>query len=346
MVPNLLRPYREFAPSYFHDIFIHSRAEDDMTDVEVHLDHLHQVFEVMRENMLYANLKKCIFCAPEIPVLGSYVSKEGVRADQENVEAISAFVAVETSLFTAPVLMLVGHTKPFHVVCDASDFAIDCALMQFDDEGRERVVSYQSRQLKPAERSYPVHEKDLLAMRYALIKFRVYLLAGQINILADTLSRRPDYVQSGRHAIGDEDDDECAACVSIGVAAVEVTVTSSLRESFASTHEADASCSDMIKYLRDPSDTARHRLSPRSRARIDRYALDGSLLTYCVDRADSPRVIFPLDEDLRARLIHKFHDTPSGGHLGREKTFASLSRDFYWPSGSGSGGARVKRASV
>ncbi|KAE8998808.1 hypothetical protein PR002_g18639 [Phytophthora rubi] len=126
--------------------------------------------------------------------------------------------------------------------------------MQFDDEGRERVVSYQSRQLKPAERNYPVHDKELLAMRYALIKFRVYLLGeqtfavytdhaslrtstksphlsqrmarwlslfseynfvvhykpGKTNILADALSRRPDYVQSGRHAVGDEDDDECS----------------------------------------------------------------------------------------------------------------------------------------
>ncbi|KAE9064409.1 hypothetical protein PF001_g30857 [Phytophthora fragariae] len=73
--------------------------------------------------------------------------------------------------------MLPDDSKPVHVVCDASDFAIGCALMQFDDEGRERVVSYQSRQMKRAERNYPVHE--LLAMRYALIKFRVYLLGEQ-----------------------------------------------------------------------------------------------------------------------------------------------------------------------
>ncbi|OWZ13724.1 polyprotein [Phytophthora megakarya] len=91
MVSNLLCPYREFAPSYFDDIFIHSRVEDGMTDVEVHLDHLRHVFEVMRENKLYANLKKCIICAPEIPVLGSYVSKEGVRADPEKIEAVCAW---------------------------------------------------------------------------------------------------------------------------------------------------------------------------------------------------------------------------------------------------------------
>ncbi|KAG3080886.1 hypothetical protein PI124_g19273 [Phytophthora idaei] len=88
MVSHLLRPYRDFAPSYFDDIFIHSHAEGGMTDVAVHLQHLRKV---MRENKLYANLKKCISCDPEIPVLGIYVSTDAVRADPEKVEAICAW---------------------------------------------------------------------------------------------------------------------------------------------------------------------------------------------------------------------------------------------------------------
>ncbi|OWY99830.1 reverse transcriptase [Phytophthora megakarya] len=50
--------------------------------------------------------------------------------------------------------------------------------MQLDHEGRDQVIYYQSRQLKPAERNYPVHDKELLAMKYALAKFRVYLLGN------------------------------------------------------------------------------------------------------------------------------------------------------------------------
>ncbi|KAJ8575828.1 hypothetical protein ON010_g3388 [Phytophthora cinnamomi] len=41
--------------------------------MEVHLKRLWQVFQVMRDNKLYANLKKCVFCAPEIPVLVCFV---------------------------------------------------------------------------------------------------------------------------------------------------------------------------------------------------------------------------------------------------------------------------------
>ncbi|GMF43598.1 unnamed protein product [Phytophthora fragariaefolia] len=344
MVSNPLRPHRDFALSNFDDIFIHSRAAGGMTDVEMHLQHLRRVFEVMRENKVYANLKKCIFCAPEIPVLGSYVSTEGVRADPEKIEAICAWPVPHGPKQLRQWLGLATGELP---VASA-------------EAGRA---------------NYPVHDKELLAMRYALIKFRVYLLGeqtfavytdhaslrtatmsphlsqrmarwlslfseynfvvqykpGKTNILADALSRRPDYVQSGRHAVGDEDDDGCAVCIAKEVAAVEVAATTRLRDLISAAYESDAACTEMIQYLRDPSDTARRRLSTRGHARIDRYQPEGNLLTYSADSADPPRIVVPLEDDLRARLIHKFHDAPSGGHLGREKPFASLSRDFYWP---------------
>ncbi|KAG2948329.1 hypothetical protein JG687_00001980 [Phytophthora cactorum] len=66
--------------------------------------------------------------------------------------------------------MRADHSKPFHVVRDVSAFAIGCALMQFDDEGRKRGVSYWSRQFKAVEWNYPIYDKALLAMRNVLIK--------------------------------------------------------------------------------------------------------------------------------------------------------------------------------
>ena len=52
-------------------------------------------------------------------------------------------------------------------------------------------MSFQSRQMKPAEKNYPVHDKEPLAMRYALIKFRVYLLGEKMfSIYTDHASLR------------------------------------------------------------------------------------------------------------------------------------------------------------
>ncbi|KAG3123382.1 hypothetical protein PI126_g23735 [Phytophthora idaei] len=63
--------------------------------------------------------------------------------------------------------------------------------MQHDREGRDRVVYYQSRQLKSVERNYPVHDKEFLAMKYALAKFRVYLLgSGPFVVYTDHASLR------------------------------------------------------------------------------------------------------------------------------------------------------------
>ncbi|KAG3074910.1 hypothetical protein PI124_g13913 [Phytophthora idaei] len=99
---------------------------------------------------------------------------------------------------------------------------------------------------------------------------------------------------SGRHAAGDaEDGEECAVCIAEGVAAVETAATSPLRNAIAAAYEHDAACSEMIKYLNAPSDSVWRRLSPRSRSRVNRYAMDGDLLTYQVDRVDAPRIVTP-----------------------------------------------------
>ncbi|OWY94799.1 reverse transcriptase [Phytophthora megakarya] len=114
--------------------------------------------------------------AGKIRPLSQLLKKEA--AWKWTAECQQAFDAVKLGLTEAPILAVADQDRPFHVVCDASDFAIGCALMQLDHEGLDRVVYYQSRQLNPAERNYPVHDKELLAMKYALAKFRVYLLGN------------------------------------------------------------------------------------------------------------------------------------------------------------------------
>ncbi|KAG3123582.1 hypothetical protein PI124_g22840 [Phytophthora idaei] len=88
-VTHLLRSVRDFAPSYFDDVFVHSRAVNGKTDVEVHKEHLRKLLGLMRKHNLYANLKKCIFGASEIPILGCLVGNNGVRPDPEKVRVIN-----------------------------------------------------------------------------------------------------------------------------------------------------------------------------------------------------------------------------------------------------------------
>ncbi|KAG3231303.1 hypothetical protein PI124_g23603 [Phytophthora idaei] len=86
-VTHLLPSVRDFAPSYFDDVFVHSRAVNGKTDVEVHKEHLRNLLGLMRKHKLYTNLKKS--GASEIPILGCLIGKNGVRPDPEKVRVIS-----------------------------------------------------------------------------------------------------------------------------------------------------------------------------------------------------------------------------------------------------------------
>ncbi|POM78492.1 Pol protein, partial [Phytophthora palmivora] len=187
LVTQFFRPLRTFTQTYVNDISVHSRAEDGETAMEVHLKHLRRMFEVMRANKLYADIDNRRDKGPRLlfqqgrrtrrsregqgycGLIDPEVTEGPQEVEQQHQDA---FDSIKASLQQAPVLALPDENKSFSVVCDASDYAIGCALLQKDDEGHERVISFQSRQLKAAERNYPVHDKELLAMKYPLVKFR------------------------------------------------------------------------------------------------------------------------------------------------------------------------------
>ncbi|GMF61097.1 unnamed protein product [Phytophthora fragariaefolia] len=180
-VTHLLRSVRDFAPSYFDDVFIHNRAVNGKSEARCHgVRPDPGKVRVINEWPTPSNVKERRQFLGLATYLCKYVSNYAgkirplsqlLKTDAAwdwTAECQQAFDAVKQGLTEAPILAVVDQDLPFHVVCDASDFAIGCALMQHD---RDRVVYYQSRQLKPAERNYPVHDKEFLAMKYALAKF-------------------------------------------------------------------------------------------------------------------------------------------------------------------------------
>ena len=68
---------------------------------------------------------------------------------------------------------------PFELMCDASDFAIGAMLGQRED-GKPYVIYYASKTLNEAQRNYTTTEKELLAVVFALDKFRAYLVGSFI----------------------------------------------------------------------------------------------------------------------------------------------------------------------
>ncbi|WVZ98195.1 hypothetical protein U9M48_043664 [Paspalum notatum var. saurae] len=102
-----------------------------------------------------------------------------------------AFGTLKTLLTSAPVLAQPDITKPFDVYCDASGIGLGCVLMQ---EGR--VIAYASCQLRKHEVNYPTHDLELLAVVYALKKWRHYLLGNTCHIYTDHKSLKYIFTQA------------------------------------------------------------------------------------------------------------------------------------------------------
>ena len=72
----------------------------------------------------------------------------------------------------------------FEFMCDASDFAIRIVLGQRVNR-MSHVIYYASRTLNDTQKNYSTTEKELLAIVFALDKFRLYLLCSKVIVFTD-----------------------------------------------------------------------------------------------------------------------------------------------------------------
>ena len=99
-------------------------------------------------------------------------------------ECQKSFEELKSHLTTASIVQAPNWQLPFKVMCDASNLAIGAVLGQRED-GKPHVVYYASKTLNEAQRNYTTTEKELLAVVYALDKFRAYLVGSDIVIFMD-----------------------------------------------------------------------------------------------------------------------------------------------------------------
>ncbi|XP_021306275.1 uncharacterized protein LOC110431495 [Sorghum bicolor] len=198
LMNHVLRAFiGKFVVVYFDDILIYSKSFDE------HLDHIHQVLAVLREEKLYANIAKCTFCTDRVVFLGFVVTADGIQVDEEKVKAIKdwptptnvsqkdvpfkwgddqeqAFVELKRKLCEAPLLQLPNFGKTFEIECDASGIGIGGVLLQ---EGKP--IAYFSEKLNGPHLNYSVYDKELYALVRVLEVWQHYLLPKEFVIHSD-----------------------------------------------------------------------------------------------------------------------------------------------------------------
>ncbi|GFU58170.1 retrovirus-related Pol polyprotein from transposon 297 [Trichonephila clavipes] len=167
-----------FVLVYMDDVIITSPSFKD------HLDHLTQVFTLLRDAGLRAitEMKPPKNNREESKFLGMtgwyqkfipryadiceplyQLKKKGAR------EAQDSFDQIKRTLTEAPILQLPNFSEQFNLFTDASGVGIGAVLQQ-----NQKPIAFASRTLNKAERNYTVTKRECLAVIWALNKFKTY----------------------------------------------------------------------------------------------------------------------------------------------------------------------------
>lgn len=102
-----------------------------------------------------------------------------------NKKCDEAFDTLKTAITNAPILVAPDWSKPFRGHVDASQSAIGGTLTQQDENGMDRVISFYSKKLSPAEMNYTANDRELLALVRFLERFRCYLEGSEFEMITD-----------------------------------------------------------------------------------------------------------------------------------------------------------------
>ena len=193
-----------------------------------------------------------------------------------------------------------------------------------------------------------IHWKDVIAN----FDFDIVYIEGKTNIVADGLSRRSDHVDTSSSMLSSSSPSSLASnSIVVASSALVVPTRSSIAapstpvlvndivvvapigvSSRAIGSHSSYHCNAVTHMLADIHEAMRG--DPAYQSRLKQSASVLSKDDLSVIRSylyyKSNRLVIPNDSALRTRILHECHDTPTSGHLGKDKTIALVKRKFYW----------------
>jgi hypothetical protein len=97
---------------------------------------------------------------------------------------LKAFETLKKVLTSAPIIQPPDWSLPFEIMCDASDYAVGAMLGQCKDK-KHHAIAYASKTLSGPPLNYATTKKELLAVVFAIDKFRSYLVGAKVIVYTD-----------------------------------------------------------------------------------------------------------------------------------------------------------------
>ena len=280
--------------------------------------------------------------------------------------ALDSFRLLQAALTSAPLLVIpfTGPDATFELHTDASGVGIGAVLSQDQGKGSQ-PVAYVSRKLSPAEKNYPVHEQELLAVVHAVRTFRHYLegcksftLYTDHHSLIYFLKQKDLSRRQARWAMdlatyqpnmqiqykpGPQNHADflsryfptaspstvatlCALLPGFAIVEPDSLATASTTSHLTALPTTHLTVSDSL--LSDIS--AAYASDPF-------YSANSTIPSYLTFNPDdklwrfNSRVCVPQVPALRLKILQELHDSPLAGHLGYEKTMQAVAGRFWWP---------------
>ncbi|KAA0062227.1 Transposon Ty3-I Gag-Pol polyprotein [Cucumis melo var. makuwa] len=129
------------------------------------------------------------FAKEKVNYLGHVISEKGAEVDPEKIRAISEWPIptnvreLKKAMMTLPVLAMPDFNLPFEIEIDASGYGVGAVLTQ-----AKRPIAYFSRTLSMRDKAIPVYERELIAVVFAVQRWRPYLLGRKFVVKIDQRS--------------------------------------------------------------------------------------------------------------------------------------------------------------
>lgn len=262
----------------------------------------------------------------------------------------NAFEKIKDLLTSAPILKQADESKPFILRTDSSGYALGAVLLQ-GEGADERPIEYASRLLSSAERNYNTTEREALAVVWAISKFRGYIDGGEVVVRSDhqplrwLMSLKSPSGRLARWALALQEYDLRIEYTPGRANVVADTLSRPVGaddcELYLTTVDLPTRSFDDIRenQLKDPEtrkiiEEMESDEPFRGRPWADRgYVLsDGILYRYGPDGdSDDDNACLVVPQHERSKVLADFHDAPTAGHFGTERTLARICSRFYWP---------------